>query len=271
MSERRDDSSYQVPGLERGLRLLEAFGRDNPEMTLAELTRKLELPRATAFRLVTTLERLGYLQKVSDRKAYRLGSRVLRLGFEYLASQDMVATAHAHLERLSKETGASAHLGVLDGTEVLYLDRVAGWKHLVSNVGIGTRFPAHATTMGRVLLAGLGDDTVRELYRNQALPRATPQTPGTIDELIRQLGSERNRGYAASFSGFEAGLSSVAAPVMNGFGRTVAAISLAGPDSQFDRRDVEGEIRRKVCGTAVAISAALGAAPPADGTLKAAE
>lgn len=252
-------TAYQVPGLERGLRVLEAFGRDSPEMSLAELTRNLELPRATAFRLVTTLERLGYLEKPGGRKTYRLGSRVLRLGFEYLASQDLVATAHDHLAKLSRETGASAHLGVLEGTDVLYIDRVAGWKHLVSNVGVGTRFPARATTMGRVLLAGLSTATIREMFGEQEPMRATEKTSATLDELSARLMIDRERGYAASVSDFEVGLSSVAAPVRNGLGQTVAAISLAGPETQFNRQAVEGEIREKVCETAAAISASLGA------------
>lgn len=261
MTGEQPDHAYQVPGLERGLRVLEAFGRDRPEMSLAELTRHLELPRATAFRLVTTLERLGYLEKQTDRKTYRLGGRVLRLGFEFLAAQDLVTTSHHHLEALSGITGASAHLGVLDGTEVLYLDRVAGGKHLVSNVHVGTRFPAHATTMGRVLLAALTDATVRDLYGAQKLVQSTARTPATVDEVISRMTTDRRCGYATSISEFEDGLSSAAAPVRDGTGQTVAAISVAGPESQFGRAVVEGDIRHRVCESAAAISTALGAKP----------
>lgn len=251
--------SYQVPGLERGLRVLEAFTRDRREFSLAELTRLLDLPRATVFRLVTTLEQNGYLDKEPTHKTYRLGNRVLRLGFEFLASQDVVTTAHPFLERLSRDTGASAHLGVLDGRDVLYLDRIAGSNHLVSNVGVGTRFPAHATTMGRVLLAGLGIDAVRKLYENIDLPKATDQTPQSLSALLDRLTQESADGYVTSVSAFEAGLSSIAAPVRNSYGTVIAAISVAGPESQLDHATLKGEIRVRVCQAAADISDVLGA------------
>ncbi|MDA0238802.1 MAG: IclR family transcriptional regulator [Proteobacteria bacterium] len=255
--------SYQVPGLERGLRLMEVFTRDRREFSLAELTRLLDLPRATVFRLVTTLEQNGYLDKEPLRKTYRLGNRVLRLGFEFLASQDVVTTAHPFLEQLSRDTGASAHLGVLDDRDVLYLDRIAGSNHLVSNVGVGTRFPAHATTMGRVLLAGLGADAVQKLYENVDLPKATDQTPQSLPALLERLTQEQEDGYVTSVSAFEAGLSSIAAPVRNSYGTVIAAISIAGPESQLDHATLEGEIRARVCQTAADISNVLGAGKPA--------
>lgn len=259
MDDAANAPTYHVPGLERGLRLLEVFTRDQRELSLAELTRLLDLPRATAFRLVNTLEQGGYLEKEPARKTYRLGSRVLRLGFEFLASQDVVTTAHPFLEKLSRDTGTSTHLGVLDGRDVLYLDRIAGSNHLVSNVGVGTRFPAHATTMGRVLLAGLNNEAIRGLYEGYDFAKATDQTPTTLAELLERLRKEGADGYVTSVSAFEAGLSSIAAPVRDAYGTVVAAISIAGPESHLDHATLSGDIKVRICQAANDISSALGA------------
>ena len=108
---------YLVPGLVRGLRVLELFDRTRPEWNLSELAAAAELPRSTTYRLVVTLNRLGYLENALAGKTYRLSARVLRLGFEYLGSQELVEIAQAPLERLGARTGGSTHLGVLDGTD----------------------------------------------------------------------------------------------------------------------------------------------------------
>ena len=144
------EDRYLVPGLMRGMRLLEKFTHNQQEWRLSELARALELPRSTVFRLVHTLEKLKYLERHPQRKTFQLGNRVLNLGFEYLASQEMLEVVRPFLTILNEQTRCSVHLGVLDNREVVYLLRIAGRQHLASNVGVGTRFPAHATTMGQI-------------------------------------------------------------------------------------------------------------------------
>lgn len=250
-------SRYLVPGLVRGLRLLELFDRAHPEWSLSELAAAAELPRSTAYRLAVTLTRLGYLEHAHSRKTYRLSARVLNLGFEYLGSQELLEVAHAPLERLGARTGGSTHLGVLDGTDVVYLLRIAGPSRLVSNVRVGTRLPAHATVMGRALLANHSTDALRARFGDAPLPAATRETATTFDDLEVQLAEVRARGYAISVAGFEVGISSVGAPVHGAGGDIVAAINFTGPDSQFDRdrlfaevvepvRDAAGEISRRL-------------------------
>ena len=164
-----DAARYVVPGLARGLRLLELFDRTRPEWSLAGLAAASGLPRSTTYRLAVTLERLGYLDRSEPHKTYRLGVRVLHLGFEFLGSQELVEIAHAPLQRLSARTGGSAHLAILDGTAAVYLLRVAGPNRLVSNVRAGTRLPAHATVMGRALLAGHGLEALRACFGDAPL------------------------------------------------------------------------------------------------------
>ena len=145
MSEER----YIVPALARGIAILQGFGRDRPVMTMAEIARAHALPRATAFRLINTLEDAGFLVREPNGQGYRLGAAVLSLGFSYLAGQDLPDVARPVLERLRDRTGASAHLAIRDGGHIVYLLRAPGQSALTSNIGVGTRLPAYASTMGR--------------------------------------------------------------------------------------------------------------------------
>ena len=249
---------YPVPGLVRGLRLLELFDRTRPQWNLSELAAAAELPRSTTCRLVVTLTRLGYLENALARKTYRLSARVLRLGFEYLGSQELVEIAQAPLERLGARTGGSTHLGVLDGTDVVYLLRVAGPNRLVSNVRVGTRLPAHATVMGRALLSDHSTKALRARFGDTALTAATKETATTLDALEAQLAEIRARGYALGVAGFEAGIAGVGASIRGAGGDVVAAINFIGPDSQLGRDHLLAEVVGPACETAAGISRRLG-------------
>ena len=259
-----DAGRYIVPGLARGLRLLELFDRVRPEWSLAELAAEAGLPRSTTYRLVVTLEQLGYLDRAHPHKTFRLGARVLHLGFEFLDSQELVDIAHAPLQRLSARTGGSTHLAILDGTDAVYLLRVAGSNRLVSNVRAGTRLPAHATVMGRVLLGDEDAASLRDRFGDSPLARATTATATTVEALERQVSEVRRRGYALSVAGFEAGIASVGAPVRNAAGDVAAAINFTGPDAQFHRERLETEVVGAVCETAGEISRRLGWREPAE-------
>lgn len=260
-AETADEDRYMVPGLERGLRLLECFARDNDELTLAELTRRLDLPRSTVFRLVYTLERLGYLQRSANGKTYTLGSRILTLGFEYLASMDLVEVARPYLVALRDKTGAAAHMTIREGREIVYVARVPSQAQVASNVSVGTRFKAHATAMGRLLLGDLSDTAIINLYSGVEMERFTDKTPGTVEELLKTIEEDRNRGYVISRSGFEHGVASVAAPVRDAAGHIAAAVSVSSPEGYIDMNDLDGPIREHVLECAEAISVWLGYRP----------
>ena len=251
-------SRYTVPGLVRGLRILELFDRECPEWSLSELAKAAAVPRSTAYRLIVTLTELGYLENIEPRKTYRLGARVLDLGFEYLGSQDLVEIARAPLERLSAQTGGSTHLGVLDGTDVIYLLRVAGPSRLVSNVRVGTRLPAHATVLGRALLSDHSAEALRARFAGAPLAAATHRTAASIEALATQIREVQARGHALGVADFEAGISSVGAPVIGGAGGVVAAINFTGPEALFDRERLRTEVVGPVRETAAEISRRLG-------------
>ena len=229
-----DPDRYHVPALARGLELLARFTRRTPHLTGAELARDMALPRASVFRMLHTLERAGYVERVGDSAAYRLGLGVLRLGFEYLASMELTEIGHPVIARLRDRTGCSAHLVVRDGREVVFVAKAAGASTLFQSVQVGARLPAHATVLGRLLLADLDTDALQRLYPEARLQRFTDQTPATLDDLRRIIETDRARGWAMSEGGFETGISTIAAPVIQAGHRVAAVVSVTVPAQRVE-------------------------------------
>ncbi len=252
------NQNYIVPGLRRGLAVLGLFGRSRPTMRLAEIGRELGLPRATAFRLVYTLETEGYLLRGKDSVTYSLGPRVLTLGFDYLHSQELIEIAGPLLDELRDRVGASTHMGLLDGCDVLYVYRAPSHQRLSSNRRVGSRLPAHFSSLGRALLMDLSDDELAELYDdNYNFHALTERGPGNLDELKRCLEEERQQGYiAGSFIGD--GIISIAAPVRDASKRAVAAINVSDYESLPCMEDLHGTLKDNVLKTAADISHHLG-------------
>lgn len=224
-----DGDRYTVPGLERGLRILGEFSRTDRVLTPPEIARRLGVPRSTVFRLLVTLENMGFVERTPDGRAYRLGLAVLRLGFEYLASLGLVEWSRPLLERLRDKTGYAASLVVRDGREVVYLYRSAPRSPFATSVAVGTRLPAHATVLGHVLLGDLSLGALRQLYPEPQLQAFTPSTPGTAGELFEAVQRTRQRGWVLAEGYFEPQIGTVAAPVRDDSGHVIAAIGLTVP------------------------------------------
>ncbi len=225
---------YTVPGLQRGLQLLAQFRKDTPALTGAELARRLGLPRASVFRLLQTLELMGFVERVDDSNHYRLGIAVLRLGFEFLASMDLTERGKPVLDALSSACGYSAHLVVRDGTEVVFVAKSIGQSSLQSGVQVGTRLPAHATALGRVLLGGLSLQALQVMYAGTPLAKFTAQTPTTLPALKHLVDEAAQQGFAVSQGAFEVGISTIAAPVFDEHLAIAAALSVTIPASHID-------------------------------------
>jgi DNA-binding IclR family transcriptional regulator len=225
---------YNVPGLERGLRLLQLFNRSRRVLGAAEIGQGLGVARSTAFRLAHTLERLGFLERTGE--GYRIGAAVLRLGFEYIASLDVSELGRPVVEVLRDASGLSAQLVIRDGTEVVIIARAAAASAFASNVNVGTRLPAHATILGRVLLGGASDAELGALYPG-SLPRVSARSPRTLAELKKLMRQDAARGYAVSESYFEHGISAVAAPVRDQGGRIVAALSVTAQRPRLEAKE----------------------------------
>lgn len=258
MGQTPDADRYAVPALARGLAALQAFTPESPRLTLGDLAAAVGVTKSAVFRTVHTLTELGFLLHDPRTRTYAPGPSILRLATGALASRDLLQAALPVLERLRDETGWSAHLGTLEEREVVYLLRVPTRRGLAGIVHVGSRLPAHATAMGRVLLAGLDDTVIAEAYRDARLPRIGPRTPTTPAALVAQARRDRARGQVEHLGDFETGLATIAAPVRDGSGRVVAAVNLSAPLAETDEATRRATARALLAGAA-AISRTLGA------------
>lgn len=233
MSESMDaQDKYVVPGLERGLRLLAEFSREQPRLSAPELGRRLNLPRSTIFRLLATLERLGFVERDERSHDYRLGMGVLRLGFEYLASLELTELGQPILRRLVDTFRQAANLVVRDERHVVYVAKLTPPSLLSSSITVGSRLPAHATVLGRVLLQDMTLPELEQLYHGSELQRYSAQTPATVADLHKLLQQDRDRddGAVLGEAFFEPNICTIAAPVRDRHGLIVAALGLTIPD-----------------------------------------
>jgi DNA-binding IclR family transcriptional regulator len=250
--------NYIVPALARGLEVLELLSQNGRPATVAEITQELQLPRASVFRILYTLQHKGFVETDAAGKTYQVGPGILRLGYQYLATRNIVKVAQADIEQLARDTGVSAHLVVRDGTDIVYLFHAPGNSNFISNLGIGDRLPAHATPAGQLLLSQLSPDELSALYKGRSLETLTDQTPRSRRALTEVLEQALKRGYVISNGSVHAGGKSLAAPILDAAGKIVATIDISGPDQAFAGKDIETTYLPDVLKAASRISARLG-------------
>jgi len=219
------DSADFVQSLARGLLVIRTFDAEHAELSLSDVARRADLPRAAARRFLRTLQTLGYVR--SDGRLFALTPHVLELGFSYLSALSLPEIVQPHLEQLSREVDESVSAAVLDGTDIVYVARVPTRRIMSVRITIGTRFPAYATSMGRVLLAGLSADEADAAIEASALRPLTPLTKTDAAALRKELASVREQGWALVDGELESGLRSVAAPVHGRGGAVVAAVNVS--------------------------------------------
>lgn len=261
-----DDSQerYIVPGLERGLRLLGEFSRTDRTLSAAELARRLQIPRSTVFRLLATLEMMGFVERTDGGREFKLGMAVLRLGFEYLASLELTELGRPLLERLRDDIQLPCNLVVRDGRSIVYVAKSVAPTPFASTVNVGTRLPAHATVLGRVLLEDLTMPELRQLYPEPRLEVFSDSTPRTVEELFDMVQRDRERGYVLQEGFFEASISSIAAPVRDRSGKVAAAMGVTIPAAKIDPTKLDTLVE-KVRGTALELSRLLDYRPQDEG------
>jgi DNA-binding IclR family transcriptional regulator len=260
----RDDNEadqYIVPALRRGLAVLRLFSRDRRVLTLPEIVREIGVSRATGYRLAYTLEADGYLKKAPHSNAFQLGLNVLSLGFEYLGSLDLLDVARPILEDLRSSMGLSVHMGVREGTDIVYVLSLPSQHRLRSNVSVGTRSPAHANSMGRATLFDSSLEELRKLFRGVQMERFSDQTPTNVSDLHKRLEEERLKGYVSWRSANIPGIATVSAPVRDREGCIVAAVNISDYESLPIMQEQEGRVKDAVLAAAMAISQSLGYRP----------
>lgn len=244
-----------VTSLARGLQVVRAFDVDHPVMTLSEVAKRTGLTRAAARRFLHTLRELGYVS--SDGRDFRLTPHVLSLGYAYLSSMSIVEIAQPYIEDISKQVSESCSMSVLDGFDIVYVARVPAKRIMSVALSVGTRLPAHNTSMGRVLLASMVEE---ELDNYFSTTERAPYTQHTVtdEKALRDiLAQVRADGYAAVDQELELGVRSVAVPVRARSENTLAALNVSGHAARVSMRDMRRNFLPPLQAAASAITAAL--------------
>lgn len=256
-------ASRAYPGTQavaRAVSLLKAFSDAHPAWRLSDLARTARLHKATAHRLLAALEREGMVARDPSGELYRLGPEAIALGARAVRATDLRAVSRAELEALSAETGETATLEVLVGRDMLILDEVLGRALIGATASVGTRWPAHATSTGKAVLAAL-PEAARQAILGPRLTRRTERTIVSGAALARELARVRRRGYATAFEELERGYVAVGAAVQDHDGRALAAISVGGPSLRIPASRT-WSLGRRVRRAAARISTALGYREP---------
>jgi IclR family pca regulon transcriptional regulator len=235
-------------GLAKGIGVIRAFSREAPALSLSEVAKIAKLPAATARRCLLTLEELGFVTR--SGRLFLLRPKVLELGAAYLDSMNIETLTKTHLEDLASRTGDSAALSVLDGTDIVYVARASARTLMRLEAHVGARFPAHPTSMGRVLLAGLGPEGLRRYFQEAKLTALTRHTVTDRAKLTRLIDDCRRAGYAAVEDELAYGVVAVAVPVFDQAGRVVAALN----NSSHSRKITRAQLVRERVGMLQAVS-----------------
>jgi DNA-binding IclR family transcriptional regulator len=263
-SVREIDRRYYVEAAARTLELLQAVAKIDGPASLSAIVAELGWSKPTVYRLVRTLETLGALRQ-ENGGGYLLGPALITLGRAALRSTRLLEVARPYLESLYGVLGETTVLTMLDGDDVVYLDRIDADKILVPYAHLGSRLPAYCTSTGHVLLAGLPDDEVRQRLAQREFVQLAPNTLRSISEVLERLAEVRRQGFAINDEELALGHRSVAAPVTDHSGEVAAALSVSVPAVRVSRSDLIRFANEALVPAAGALSAALGATPAGRG------
>jgi IclR family acetate operon transcriptional repressor len=222
-----------VPALDRGLLLLRVLARASGALTLSELSESIGVSRSTVYSLLATLQKHGMVEKDPRLKTYRLGVATFELGNAYIERVSLIPTFNDVAQRLVAQCRETVKLAVLDGHEVVYLGKQEGLHSVRLVARIGSRMPAHATAVGKVLLARYSDADLRDLYTGYTFASRTPHTISSFEQLLTAIGSVRQAQIAYDREESSVGLQCVAAPIHDHLGTVIAAISIGVPNDRL--------------------------------------
>lgn len=246
---------YFVAALGRGLAILDCFIEGGAKLSLGEISDRVGLNPPTTLRLLRTLEAARYVQRDVETKRYAVSLKVLDLQAASLAALDFPQRIQPVLEDLNARLNESSSIAVLEGTRIRYVARVPSRRIMSINLQLGSTLPAHATSMGKVLLAARAPEEVRALYGGEPLATFTPNTITSLDCLLKHLAVVRERGFAISDEELELGLRSVAAPIRGAGGMVVAAMNVSTSAARISRDRLLTEVVPQLVQAAAAAAA----------------
>ncbi|MEM7410075.1 MAG: IclR family transcriptional regulator [Myxococcota bacterium] len=258
---KKPKSDYAIQTVSNALRLLDTF-REEDEIGVAELARRLRLHKNNVFRLLATLEQSGYIEQCPTTDRYRLGLACHALGQAFSRARPLLERGRPVLAKLLEASGETVHLAVRDGFEVVHLDGRAPQREITTGVRTGRRAPLHCTALGKVLLGcspeRLWGSFEEAIVSRGKLPQRTSKTIEHRDKFFEHLHSVASHGYALDLGEFEVGLGCAAAPIHSEDGEVVAALSVSAPLFRCGEEGVAGDLRRQVVTAAEELSAAMG-------------
>lgn len=249
---------YRIQAIERAVAILNAFTAEDHELGVTELAERLGLHKSTVHRFMVNLDAAGMVERNPRTGRYRLGMRIFELGGLVKQRMNLWDEALPFLESLVRDTGETGHLAVLDGGEAIYIERVEARRALRVPSAIGRGYPAHATNLGKVLLADLEPGRLAEIVQERGLSAYTPHTIVDPTALELKLAQIRERGFAVDNEEYDEGLRCIGAPVRDHSGNVVAALGIGGPVTRVTPARVE-ELSTLVMAAAAGLSRRLGA------------
>lgn len=249
---------YRIQAIERAVAILGAFSAEEPELGVSDLAVRLGLHKSTVHRFVVNLEAAGLLERNRHTARYRLGLRIFELGGLVLQQMNLWEEALPFLEGLVRDSHETGHIAVLAGGEAVYIEKVEARRALRIPSAIGRGYPAHATSLGKVLLAGVDERQLEAILADRGLHRFAPNTITDADQLRAELDRVRERGYGVDDQEYEEGLRCIGAPVIGHTGQVVAAIGIGGPITRVTH-DRVAELSELVMEAAAGLSRRMGA------------
>jgi IclR family transcriptional regulator, KDG regulon repressor len=228
----KDPTEYNVRAVERALQILNSFDDQHPERGLSEIAQFVELHKATAHRIITTLVNYGYLERGSDGQKYKLGLQLTDLGFKAIHRLDLRREAIPYMNQLIQKLGEACDLSIFDRGEVFYIEFVQGRYTLTVAAAVGQRLPPHCTASGKVFLANFPTELIKDIIK-EPLVKYTSKTITKMDSLLKTLDLVRRQGFAIDDEEMEVGIKAVSAPIRNQSGMVMAALSIPGPTSRL--------------------------------------
>jgi IclR family acetate operon transcriptional repressor len=226
-------ATAQVQSLTRGLSILECLAKAEGGLTLTDIGQRLQLPPSTAHRLLTTLEKMGYVYQAGDLGLWYVGLQAFAVGSSFLAGRDWVAQSHGYMRRLMEQSGETANLAILDGTEAVFIDQVQCREMMRTIVRLGSRVPLHASGVGKAIFAALPDEQIDAILKVKGLPRITENTITAPETMWASLRVIRQRGWSFDDEEHAVGTRCVASPIYDEHAEMLGAISVAGPSSRL--------------------------------------
>ena len=242
-----------LSSVKKALELLDHFTVERPELSLAEISREVDAHKSSVFRVLTTLKASGFLEKDSLSGKYRLGLKILDLAGRVWGRYDIRQISAPFMEELARQTEEVIHLAVLDGADIVYLEKKGQGQILTVATRVGGRNPAYASSMGKILLADLSESELKAILGQGKLKKLTPNTIDEIPKLIEELASIRKQGFALYNEETFPGIRCVGAPIRDARGRVIAAVSATVPAQRMDDKRIR-ELWRLVTNTARMIS-----------------